>query len=194
MKDSSNVTDWLVSKSFVRMEEKEIIEFGLNQGLLIGMNIITIMILGVVFGVFPHSVVFLLAFILLRSHAGGYHADSIKRCYLLSIFIISISFCFIKYYDSSKLDCFLLACLSGFFIVKLAPVDTNNNQLDFLETKVYRLRTLKILAVEMVIFLLAIMGNVVPIYESITLAMTITGLLLLSGYIKSNGYKIYKKK
>jgi hypothetical protein len=78
--------------------------------------------------------------------------------------------------------------------VKLAPVDTNNNQLDFLETKVYRLRTLKILAVEVVIFLLALMGNAVPIYESITLAMTITGLLLLSGYLKSNNYKIYKKK
>lgn len=65
-------------------EEREIIQYGLHQGFMILLNLLTIIICGGLWKELPFALLLFLGIFILRPYAGGYHADTELRCYLIS--------------------------------------------------------------------------------------------------------------
>ena len=75
-------------QTFSEEEKEEIIRYGLDKIKNSCMMSAVTLLMGYAFHVFLQSIVFLICFIALRKYAGGYHADTQKRCYVISVLII----------------------------------------------------------------------------------------------------------
>ena len=180
------ITDWLIANGCVEDEERDIINFGIGQGLLIILNIVTTITLGIVLGVVFESIIFLMSFMILRSYAGGYHADTKIKCYLSSVIIIIISFTLLKNLLWTKSFCFLVSMLTTIIIFILAPVSNLTNPLDKKEVMVYKQRTRKIVVVENIAMLISIILDLPNIHSVITVTFILVAFLLIAGKFKYN--------
>lgn len=110
---AGNVIDTLVHSDVVAPEDKDIHIFGLQQGLFMLLNIATTIMIGLVFGMFMQSLVFMLSYLPLRSVAGGYHAKTQLKCYLFSTVIVSATLLGIKYIPWTSFICLILLTFVG---------------------------------------------------------------------------------
>lgn len=107
-------------------------------------HIITVIALGLCFNLLVESLVFYFSYIAIRKFAGGYHAKTPTRCYIISIITIVLMLCIIKwiliinylsiYYSLffSELVCVLILCC-------LSPLDTENKLLNGKERTIYKI-------------------------------------------------------
>lgn len=107
-------------------------------------HIITVIALGLCFNLLVESLVFYFSYIAIRKFAGGYHAKTPTRCYIISIITIVLMLCIIKwiliinylsiYYSLffSELVCVLILCF-------LSPLDTENKLLNSKERTIYKI-------------------------------------------------------
>ena len=86
-------------------EEQEMIEYGIERLKVNCIGGLIILGSGLFFGVFRESILFFIVFYLLRRYVGGYHADTQKRCYIISFSIILFSICLIKYINKGTIIC-----------------------------------------------------------------------------------------
>lgn len=82
------IVDVLVKADVIDPANKEVVSFGIRQVEYFFINVITILFLGKIFNETVSSIIFLLAFIPLRTYAGGYHAKTILRCYIITIVLM----------------------------------------------------------------------------------------------------------
>ena len=75
----------------IMQDEAEIYEFGIKQMLNVCLNVITTISIGVIMGQVLQSIVLMISFMMLRTYAGGFHASTPARCYLLTIITIIVS-------------------------------------------------------------------------------------------------------
>lgn len=184
--NQSNVTNWLIIKGFANEEEKEIIEYGLYQGFLMLINIFTTFFLGFIFNVFWQSIIFLISYMLLRTYAGGYHANTKNRCYILSVVIMIICFFLINNFELTIKFGVLLSAISGILIFTLAPVANDVKPLEEVEVKIYKNKARKIFVIEFAIAIIAEMLGQNSIFGTIVLSISTTSILLALGYLKYN--------
>lgn len=184
--NQSNVTNWLIIKGFANEEEKEIIEYGLYQGFLMLINIFTTFFLGFIFNVFWQSIIFLISYMLLRTYAGGYHANTKNRCYILSVVIMIICFFLINNFELTMKFGVLLSAISGILIFTLAPVANDVKPLEEVEVKIYKNKARKIFVIEFAIAIIAEMLGKNSIFGTIVLSISTTSILLALGYLKYN--------
>lgn len=143
------------------------------------------MVIGMVFGKLPESILFMAAYIPLRSYAGGYHAKTAVRCYFFSIVMISAVLWVMRYMNYSGLICGCLSAISGSVIWFLVPVEDRNKPLDDLEKVVYRKRARGIVLAESILSLLAIFCNWKRLGMCMTLVLCVMAVMLLLGKWKN---------
>lgn len=122
-------------------ERNEIVKYGLERGKIAVTSMIVTLIIGHIFEVFYQSIIFLIVFCLLRRYAGGYHADSQGRCYVISFISIIISFWCMKQIDYKIAISFIFQTLSMIFILLFSPVENKNRKLEKIECLMYRSKT-----------------------------------------------------
>ncbi len=187
---SERVTDWLLMNEAFPREDKEIYRYGIQQGMIALLNLGTTMIIGMVFGKLLESILFMVAYIPLRSYAGGYHAKTAVRCYFFSIVMMSAVLWVMSYVTYSGLICGCLTAISGSVIWILVPVEDRNKPLDDLEKEVYRKRARGIVLAESILSLLAILCNGKRLGMCMTLVLCVMMLMLLLGKRKN----VYMRK
>lgn len=82
---SEMMTQSLIDNKKIQSDNRELYRYGIQQGLTMIMNLATTLLIGLLCGMLWQSIVFYMAYIPLRSYAGGYHAKTPIRCYLFSI-------------------------------------------------------------------------------------------------------------
>ena len=142
-----------VKDGIITEEDKELYTFGMQQGIIIMLNIISTIIMGIIFDMVWQSVVFLLAYMPLRSYAGGYHARTQVRCYLVSLFIIAVALIGMKEIQWTSIIALFSVIISAGNIFTLTPVEDANKPLDASEKDLYKRKTRKILLLEILIAL-----------------------------------------
>ena len=146
-----------------------------------------IIIFSIITNCFFETIVFLIMFILLRHHEGGYHAPTNSLCLFFSITIgISVRLLlkcstFILQYNYQLLILSFLICLF------LAPIDSTKiklNQKQKLQEKLFALG---------IIILAALLSLFIPTNYSISLisSITIVHLLLITAYIKHAAHHLH---
>lgn len=77
---TQNIVSRWVAAGVIEKDDAELYCYGVQQGGLVLLNIITSLMIGVWNQAVLETVLFLIAYIPLRSFAGGYHAKNTKRC------------------------------------------------------------------------------------------------------------------
>lgn len=146
---SDKLTKTLIENATISEDDYEIYRYGIQQGLTIIMNLATTMLIGVVCKMIWQSWVFTVAYIPLRSFAGGYHARTPFRCYIFSSALILAVLLAMKNVLFTVFVCGIMLSISSFIIILLAPVEDQNKPLDEKEQIIYRKKALMILAFEL---------------------------------------------
>ena len=140
-------------------EDKEIAEYGLKQGLILIGGLILAVAVGWLLGIPGQAVLFLLLAYILRIFAGGYHATTPARCGVISAIFILICFLCIKYITLPQVVTHGLTLAGGLFIMRFAPVDTANKELEEEEKQTYGRKARRIVLAEAgIYFISALLG------------------------------------
>lgn len=136
-----------------------------------------------------YGVVFLLAFSSLRSVAGGYHAATYLKCFVIScgvfaavIFVHSV----LMYMEPRFLWIFLSALIAGIYIILRAPVQHPNQPLN--EVRIAKNKRLAKLFVILELVFLCVLGFVrYDLMLMVMLSICLTALMMLPADIKTIG-------
>ena len=189
-KISEKIAKKLHDNNAIRSEQYEICRFGLQQGLTITLNVVTILAIGIVTGETAKVIHFMVLYFPLRSNAGGYHARNAVMCYIYSIFIIIAIILALKYLVVPPIICVITFILSSAVILILSPVEDANKPLDNIEQKVYKKRTIKITLIESIIFFFAYILNLEGLVFCTVDAIFVMGGVLVAGMIKNKFARI----
>lgn len=182
---SHKIGDNLVRSNVIKEEDAEIYIYGINQILVSVLNVSSALIIGLVFNVLLEIAVFMVAYIPLRSFAGGYHAKTPLKCYFFSVVMLIIVSIGIKYFSMPDLA-YGIAFLAALFIVLiLSPIEDENKPLDKAENKVYKRRTIFITFAEFIIGVLFKLLGLNGFFVSIIYSFVVLGTMLILGKIKN---------
>lgn len=173
-------------------EEKEEIRYGLEIIILKGLFWILVLATGAVMGCFGECVIYNILFFLLRSNAGGYHAETRTRCLIQSeitviISLTAIRICRESFYGFAVLA--VIALLCGISVWALAPIDTESRQLDTDEIRRFGKRARFILITEMAGGVIAYCIGLKTTACAAMAAIAASGVLVLTEYLKQRRIK-----
>ncbi len=181
MKVFDKITEKLASNNIISYEDKDLYTYGFQQGSLLLLNLITTIIIGLIFNMLWQCIIFSVAYIPLRSYAGGYHAKTQLRCYLFSVAMIIIVVLIIKYVPWFDLSIIIITLISSGVILSLAPVEDSNKPLDSKEIQVYKKITRLILLFEVFLVCVFIDLGYSEVSICIMMALTTLGVMLVLG-------------
>lgn len=175
----------MVERGIIKEEEQEIYQFGIRNGMIILLNVLTAFLIGLVTEKLLIVAVFTVSFMVLRSYTGGYHSDSRIFCYIGSNLVLFIPVytqsLFVKTEDS--ILCILLAIAVSIILI-FSPMHSKNRKLDEAELKHFgrkaRAITVAQLIVLGVLWYMEHESYAYAIYSSIC----ITAVLMLIGKIQ----------
>ncbi len=182
---SHKIGDDLVRSGVVKEEDAEVYIYGINQILAYVLNASSSLIIGLIFGVTFEIVIFMAAYIPLRSFAGGYHAKTPLRCYVFSVIMLVIVSICIRCLSLTEWVYYAVLAVSVFVILVLSPVEDKNKPLDEVEHKVYKKRTMLIAAVEVVICFSLWMMKLHRLFAVVVYSFTALGFMLIAGKVKN---------
>jgi accessory gene regulator B len=134
---TSVITDILVESGTVSQEERSLYYYCVEGLVEICGNVLLTLLLGLLLGKAAETAIFLLVIVPLRSTAGGYHAESGKACFVLSLAIYLLTIWVADILSALLTPSFSLwiftACAATILI--LAPVDCKNKRLSAQDKK-----------------------------------------------------------
>lgn len=194
VKLAERITQQLENDNVINSEKRELYKYGFQQGFILALNFLTSITIGIIFGMFFESILLLAAYMPLRSYAGGHHSDSSEKCYIVSSLIMVIWICLLKFEILPISCCVIMLLISACICLTFAPVESSNKPLDEREQKVYRQKSLIILAVEICLwfFISLIFRKYVAI---IPIVMITEAVMLILGKAKNqHNDKIIKNR
>lgn len=139
-------------------EMRELYEYAMYVFLSGLFHLISVIVLGLCFGMVLESLVFYCSFILIRKFAGGYHAKTPTRCYIFSVITSVVALYLIKfigYTNSVYYYIFvIIELLCSVFIMIASPLDNENKPLNAKEKKIFKILSVVISSLLFVISLL----------------------------------------
>lgn len=170
----------LIRNGIIAESERELYNYGVNGLYLSFINIVTSGIIGILFGMLWQSLLFSVAYIPLRSYAGGYHAKTPGRCYFLSTLLIACVLVVLKYVPFSMEGMYIALVIATAVIFVKAPVESENKPLNDRELKMFRTKARKILISETLLALILVAAHLSDVAECILLAILCSaGMLIL---------------
>jgi len=125
---ASRITSYMIVQGVVPKEDEEIHVFGWTMLLFSLGSSSAILLAGALLGQFLGTVLFLLFFTFLRSYAGGWHANSFLKCFLITSALYACCFLFHFHLPEAywSLTILILLLLSVFITFVWGPVDHPN--------------------------------------------------------------------
>lgn len=182
---AERLTEELEDNQIITSEDRDLYAYGLNQGMIIILNMITTLCIGLLFGSTLQLVIFMAAYIPLRSYAGGYHARTPLKCYVISIImLIAVSIC-LKCIALNHWWYWVLVVLSILLIIFLSPVEDKNKPLDEIEVTVYRKRAIIIIMIEVALSILFGILRISNLLNAMSLVFIIMSAMLVTGNVRN---------
>lgn len=179
------ITRWFHKRKLIDEKNSDVYQYGIQQLLTLILNLISFLIIGVLFQVVLPTLLFIFFYAVLRIYAGGYHASTPIRCYLFSNVIVILFIIIFKYLPMTYVGCNFSLLVSSIFIFFFSPVGSKNKPLDEKEKKHYRTKSIVILLAEIIVQqILWRIGFSIGGY-SISLAIDAVCFMMLLGWIKN---------
>lgn len=171
----------MVQNEIISSEDREIYVYGLKQGFILLINILTILLIGFVFNKNTETIVFLATYIPLRIYAGGYHARTQIGCYIFSVVVIVSVLLAIEFIPWTNFIYIAISTVSVLIIYILSPVEDMNKPLDAAEVKVYGKKARIILSFELGVFVFLIALEMKVIVSCISVSLFVQCVMLILG-------------
>lgn len=182
----------MVDNSIIKNTEMELIAYGMHLMLMSVIDISVVIIISIMFHRFVETTLFLLAFIPLRTYAGGYHAHSELGCFMIFIFTYLVFLTMIKCIPvnvypiiSVNVAIFGLVC-----ILKFAPIVNNNKPLNTARVIKYKKISMILVSIQTFIISVFLLINHSSIYLlSFTLGELIVIISMLAAILVNKLWK-----
>lgn len=193
------IVDVLVNKQSKNQvmtdEDEKIYRYGYVLLCEVFFNIIIALAIGIVFSRTKELIFFLSMYIPLRSFCGGWHANKIWKCTVISNAILLL-----QVYGLEKLlshlsigTMLLMFFLNMICIFFIAPVGTEMKRISHQEKHIYRRKIKLIFILHLIIMLILTLGSVYELIYSMMFVYIIQNIMLLLQLIKHrNGVKTLK--
>lgn len=179
---SGKIVNWQIKTGILSNEERAVYQYAYELLLNQAINIFLAVLIALVFAAPIPVVLFLISYIPLRSFCGGYHADTNLGCTIVSALLI----CCVCWIYQNIRESFWMAyypfsyLISGYVVIRYAPVPAQNKPLDEAETVRYRRKSRILWLLEAVIgmtlyFLQRELGVVIAMSHLILVCMLIAG-------------------
>lgn len=175
----------LISVGIISETDADVYLFGFFQLVMMLLNIVTTIVLGVLFELLLPCILLNVSYIAIRTSAGGHHADSPMRCYVNSTIMISVLLAVIKWITFQRTVSVIMLAVAIIFIWITAPVETENNQLDETEKSVHRKRSRIIMIIETIVFAICMILGKNQVCKIIALGMFTESVMLLAGILQN---------
>lgn len=184
MRPTIFLTDKLLKDKIITKEQAEIAQYGFQnlESSLLGVTII--LIISGFFDCISEGIILCIFFFPLRRNAGGFHAETRINCFIVSTIIVTLGFLWFKKIEWFWWHYTITSLFLGAIIFFMSPIENTNKHLDAVENKIYRQRTILILAVESIAFVLAILMNWENLCKVVIIAYFIVDVSLIAGKIK----------
>ena len=177
-------TDLMVQNEIISSEDREIYVYGLKQGSILLINILTTLLIGFVFNKTTETIIFLASYIPLRIYAGGYHARTQMGCYIFSIVMIISVLLAIEFIPWTNFICIIISMVSALIIFFLSPVEDTNKPLDAAEVKVYGKKAKVILGLELGVLVLMMTFGMKSVVVSMVISLIVLSFMLILGKVR----------
>ncbi|MFI3173129.1 MAG: accessory gene regulator B family protein [Eubacteriales bacterium] len=179
-KQSEKIVNILIKNKRIEQEQKEIIKYGIHALLTVIVNTMLLVCIGMILNMFVEAIVLLIGFSCLRSYSGGYHCKTEIRCLIVSnsIFIIILAVCMLTPNDMKDIVGIMSMCVGAILLLRFAPVDTENKQLDDAEYSVYKKRARVLLAMELGAILILKYLQFSELAYVLSLAIIVIGIMV----------------
>lgn len=175
----------MVERGIIKEEEQEIYQFGIRNGFIILLNVVTAFLIGLFTAKLLVVAVFTLSFMVLRSYTGGYHSDSRIFCYIGSNLVLFIPVyteeLFIK--TPNMVLIFFLILASG-IILMLSPMHSKHRKLDEKEQKHFGIRARSITVVQLIILGVLWYAGMTPYAYAVYVSICIIAVFMIIGKIQ----------
>ena len=175
----------LINVGIISEADADVYLFGFFQLVMMLLNIVTTIVLGVLFELLLPCILLNVSYIAIRTSAGGHHADSPMRCYVNSTIMISVLLAVIKWITFQRTVSVIMLAVAIIFIWITAPVETENNQLDETEKSVHRKRSRIIMIIETIVFAICMILGENKVCKIIALGMFTESVMLLAGILQN---------
>ena len=166
-------------------EKRVVVEYGLERGKKEVLFFGYVFLVGIALGVLWQGLVFWISFCAIRRYAGGYHADSEKRCLCVSAIVILLVFLSMKYCMGGLVELFLLQVICYVIIMLLSPVSNKNRPLDEREYRKFRRYAQVVATALMAGALFACVAKCINIVMPAAMSFLVITLSLLAGVYKN---------
>lgn len=184
------IVDVLVNKqsqnSIITSEDEKIYRYGYVLLCEVFLNLIIALAIGIVFSKTKEVFFFLAMYIPLRSFCGGWHADKIWKCTVISNVILLLQVYGLENllsHLSIKVMLFIFS-LNMICIFFMAPIETEMKKISREEKQIYRRRIKLIFTLHLIIILIITLGKVSEFIFSMMFVYVIQNIMLLLEVVK----------
>ncbi len=186
---SKELSYQLLAWGIIDHDDIPIYQYGILNGMIIIINLLTAVVIGFFTGSIVEILVFLAAFISLRSFTGGVHLDSKLLCYIGSSLILLIP----AYMDELGMIIsdsigglanpvgWLLLVIAIVTILCLMPMDSKKRKLDRAEKRRFRFVGLSILGMQLLIMVILSVMDLYHYCYIIGVSIIIVAVLIIIG-------------
>lgn len=175
----------LVKKKVISANEQELYEYGLFMIYSYSFFFTITMLLGLWAKIPCESVLFFITFGLIRNYSGGIHANSERKCTIITIIIIMFSVLIIKLIDyfNSYQTSIILVILSIITLVIIPPLDNPNKKLNQMEKLKYHKKVILMTIFFLIVFILLLICGINCMAYALSVGLIFAALLLILGKI-----------
>lgn len=128
----------MVANDIITPEDEPIYTYGIQQFFTIMLNLISVALIAALFNQLLVAAILMLTFIPLRSFAGGFHASTPVRCYLLSLVAVMAQLVILPMVAGFEHQMTLFAIPALCLLFVLTPVEDANKPLSQDEKLAYQ--------------------------------------------------------
>ena len=143
-KCSKKMTSFFILKNSISEGERDVYDYCFEIFLSTIANLAAIIIIAIATGTYLETLSFIMSFMVLRACAGGYHADTHFRCFLILMFVYGMFLILLAFVSVSALVIISLLSIiiSNILAIFIAPVEHFNNQMSKIKRGKLRIKSL----------------------------------------------------
>lgn len=175
----------MVERGIIEEEEQEIYQFGIRNGMIILLNVLTAFLIGLITEKLLIVAVFTVSFMVLRSYTGGYHSDSRVFCYIGSNLVLFVPVYTERLFvETADVILIVVLALAVSIIMMFSPMHSKNRKLDKAEQKHFGRRARVITVVQLIILGILWYVGVESYAYAIYSSICITAVFMLIGKVQ----------
>ena len=188
---SEKITDYIVKSGAISEESYAIYQYGVQIGLeMLGCFLVSLFI-ALYMHMIPQFFVSTVVFMLLRTYAGGIHLKSYLGCFFCSIAVQTMILLINEYYALKCTIAWLIILIGTILILKVAPVENVNRELDQYEREHCKGVIKKVLAG---IIVVSAVCTYLERYNTVSLIALTIMMVIISQYMGIVMFKLGKNR